>query len=85
MKINGIKEAIVLAKENDVSKYLCAYYVGEKTYNVKELRKELEKALPEYMIPSYFIKLENIPLTPNGKIDRKALAKVDLSLIKRNM
>lgn len=83
MKINGIKEAIVLAKENDVSKYLCAYYVGEKTYNVKELRKELEKALPEYMIPSYFIKLENIPLTPNGKIDRKALAKVDLSLIKK--
>lgn len=54
-----------------------------KTYNVKELRKELEKALPEYMIPSYFIKLENIPLTPNGKIDRKALAKVDLSLIKK--
>lgn len=30
LKINGIKEAIVLAKENDVSKYLCAYYVGEK-------------------------------------------------------
>ncbi|NFL97255.1 amino acid adenylation domain-containing protein, partial [Clostridium botulinum] len=83
LKINGIKEALVLAKENDVSKYLCAYYVGEKAYNVKELRKELEKALPEYMIPPYFIKLENIPLTPNGKIDRKALAKVDLSLIKK--
>ncbi|MCJ8174458.1 non-ribosomal peptide synthetase, partial [Clostridium botulinum] len=77
LKINDIKEAIVLAKENDVSKYLCAYYVGEKAYNVKELRKELEKALPKYMIPSYFIMIEKIPLTLNGKLDRKALLELN--------
>ncbi|MBU3178941.1 hypothetical protein KPL47_21770, partial [Clostridium estertheticum] len=74
LKIERVKEVVVLDKEEEEgSKYLCAYYVGEKEYSVGELREELKKSLPDYMIPLYFIKLENMPLTPNGKIDRKAL------------
>ncbi|MBU3147004.1 amino acid adenylation domain-containing protein, partial [Clostridium sp. CF012] len=55
LKIEGVKEVVVLDKEEEGSKYLCAYYVGEKEYSVGELREELKKSLPEYMIPSYFI------------------------------
>ncbi|MBU3179466.1 non-ribosomal peptide synthetase, partial [Clostridium estertheticum] len=73
LKIERVKEVVVLDKEEEGSKYLCAYYVGEKEYSVCELREELKKSLPDYMIPSYFIKLENMPLTPSGKTDRKAL------------
>ena len=45
---------------------------------IPELRESLAKELPDYMIPSYFVPLEKIPLTPNGKIDRKALPKPEL-------
>ena len=73
LNIEGVKEACVIDKVKDDSKYLCAYYVGEKDYSVKDLREELEKNLPEYMIPSYFVKLDCIPLTKSGKIDRRSL------------
>ncbi|MCP4151460.1 MAG: amino acid adenylation domain-containing protein, partial [bacterium] len=70
-----INEAVVLARQSDDGdNFLCAYYVVENTqqpeYNLKNF---LAQFLPDYMIPSFFIKLEKIPLTPNGKIDRKAL------------
>ncbi|HYF81964.1 MAG TPA: amino acid adenylation domain-containing protein, partial [Clostridia bacterium] len=73
-----IKDAIVLAKDDENgSKYLCAYIVGEKELTVSELREYLGKGLPDYMIPAYFVQLEKIPLTQNGKIDMKALPEPD--------
>jgi acyl carrier protein len=78
LKHEDIKEAVVICKgEKGDDKYLCAYIVpmeaGGKSTVVQGLRKYLARALPHYMIPSYFIPLDNIPLTPNGKIDRKVL------------
>jgi amino acid adenylation domain-containing protein/non-ribosomal peptide synthase protein (TIGR01720 family) len=68
-----IKEAVVLAFDDTNEKYLCAYIVSEGKFSVSQLREELEKKLPHYMTPSYFMRIEEIPLTPNGKIDRRAL------------
>ncbi|MDP4147247.1 MAG: condensation domain-containing protein, partial [Bacillota bacterium] len=69
-----VREAVVVdRKDKEGNKYLCAYVVSNKEKTVTELREHLSKDLPDYMIPAYFIQLENIPLTPNGKIDRKAL------------
>ena len=74
LKHETINEAIVIAKEETSGhKYLAAYIVGERDLSATELREHLLKELPEFMIPSYFIQVEKIPLTPNGKIDRKAL------------
>jgi acyl carrier protein len=50
-----------------------AYYVAEKAIEASELRSYLSRKLPGYMIPAYFVYLESMPLTPNGKINRKAL------------
>ncbi|MDQ1354871.1 MAG: hypothetical protein QG657_5180, partial [Acidobacteriota bacterium] len=75
----GVKEAVVLAQEEEKGdKYLCAFVVSDDKNTVSELREYLTKELPDYMIPSYFVPLEKIPLTPNGKIDRKALPKTQL-------
>ncbi|MHB8063937.1 MAG: acyl carrier protein, partial [Ruminiclostridium sp.] len=77
LKIEGIKEAIALAKGENENRYICAYYVGENEYNVGELRVRLKKFLPDYMIPSYFVALDSMPQTYNGKINRKALPEID--------
>jgi tyrocidine synthetase-3 len=78
-KYPGIKEALVLVQE-EVSgdKYLCGYVVSDREYKISELREFLSKELPDYMIPSHWMQLEKIPLTPNGKVDRNALAKPEL-------
>ncbi|MCP5045599.1 MAG: AMP-binding protein, partial [bacterium] len=69
-----IKEAVVLLRSRGTEdEYLCAYFVAEKEFSVPELNEYLAKTLPDYMIPSYFIKVEEIPLTANGKTDTAAL------------
>ncbi|HEX3046203.1 MAG TPA: amino acid adenylation domain-containing protein [Bacillota bacterium] len=55
------------------AKYLCAYFVAEQELSVPELREYLAQDLPDYMIPAFLIQLEKMPLTPNGKINQKAL------------
>ncbi|MDR4329602.1 non-ribosomal peptide synthetase, partial [Bacillus pseudomycoides] len=77
LEIESIQEVIVIAREDkDGLKQLCAYYVGDDSLTVGKLRNELSKKLPNYIIPSYFVKLTQMPLTPNGKVDRKALPKL---------
>jgi amino acid adenylation domain-containing protein len=69
-----IKETIVTASENDEGdKYLCAYIVSTRQLSVSELREYLAARLPDYMIPAFFVFLEKLPLSPNGKVDRKQL------------
>ncbi|WP_434756702.1 amino acid adenylation domain-containing protein [Paenibacillus amylolyticus] len=74
LKIETIQEAVVIAPEHeDGSKQLCAYWKGSGALSAKEIRSALAHEIPDYMIPSYYVQLEHIPLTSNGKIDRKAL------------
>ncbi|MCH7324060.1 amino acid adenylation domain-containing protein, partial [Solibacillus sp. MA9] len=69
-----IKEAAVVVKENkENEKYICAYVVSDKEMKDLKLRDSLRGTLPEYMIPSYFVQIEKMPLTPNGKLNRRAL------------
>ncbi|WP_169713530.1 non-ribosomal peptide synthetase [Paludifilum halophilum] len=61
--------------------YLCAYVVTDEEVDQVEMKEYLGKKLPKYMIPSFIIQVDEIPLTTNGKVDRKALSKVeDLNL-----
>uniref|UniRef100_UPI00374D9EC8 phosphopantetheine-binding protein n=1 Tax=Spongiimicrobium salis TaxID=1667022 RepID=UPI00374D9EC8 len=75
-----IGSSVVLAREvPDGSRELVAYVAGEAPLNINDLRSHLSKRLPGYMIPSGFVQLAEMPLTPNGKIDRKALLKTDMA------
>lgn len=76
----GVRDAVVIARADDGGdKALFAYIVGDKTspLSLSALRRELKEQLPEYMIPAAFVLLDEIPLTTNGKLDLKALPKVD--------
>ncbi|MCK4258361.1 MAG: amino acid adenylation domain-containing protein [Halanaerobiales bacterium] len=73
-----VKKVVVLVREaKNGNKYLCAYIVSENEINVAEVREYLAIELPDYMIPSHFVMLNELPLTSSGKVDRKALPEVD--------
>ncbi|MFC7443126.1 amino acid adenylation domain-containing protein [Laceyella putida] len=69
-----IKEAVVTARKDERGQSaLCAYFTVAGPWSIAELRRHLAKELPDYMIPSHFIELDRIPLTPHGKVDKRAL------------
>jgi len=73
-KYEGVLDCVVVDKDDKAGeKYLVGYYVAEQEISVSDLRGFLKERLPEYMIPSRFMHLEGLPLSPNGKVDRKAL------------
>ncbi len=72
-----LKEAAVIAKMNTGGdNYLCAYFTSDREVGSDELKQYLGKDLPHYMIPAFFMRLQSMPLTENGKIDRMALQKI---------
>ncbi len=68
-----VKGAVVLVREKEGDKYLVAYYVSGEEIPVSTLRAYLSEKLPDYMVPTYYMNLESMPLTPSGKVDKKAL------------
>ena len=77
----AVRETLVVAREDEAQeKRLVAYVLakGKVEPSAGELRGFLKEKLPEYMVPSAFVTLDCFPLTPNGKVDRRALPKPDL-------
>jgi acyl carrier protein len=79
----SVRETTVIAREDiPGDKRLVAYYVvpnPEQTPTIDGLRNFLKQKLPDYMVPSAFVLLDAVPLTPNGKVDRRALPTPDQS------
>lgn len=72
LKLDGIRQACVCAKPIRGKNALCAYYVSQSA-TADTLRHELSKVLPQYMIPLYFVPMENIPVNSSGKYDKSLL------------
>ncbi|MGO9368192.1 MAG: amino acid adenylation domain-containing protein, partial [Terriglobales bacterium] len=73
-KVEGIGQAVVILREDRPGeKRLIAYYTGRAGLSSTSLVQALKTTLPDYMIPAVFLRLEKFPLTPNAKLDRKAL------------
>ncbi len=79
--INGVKNALVIAVSDNENKKIAAYYVGSSELDVVG---ELEKTLPQYMIPNYVIRIEQIPLNKNGKVDFKSLPKPNEEVVSQH-
>ncbi|MED1741238.1 amino acid adenylation domain-containing protein [Bacillus swezeyi] len=73
IEIEGIQEAAVTIEEKNEEVFLTAYYVSDDQTEEKAIRSLLSRLLPDYMIPHDWVKLDRMPLTANGKIDRRSL------------
>ncbi|KAF1006889.1 MAG: Tyrocidine synthase 3 [Luteibacter sp.] len=76
MAIDGVREALVMAREEvPGDRYLAAYLVPslDTTLDTQHVRKALAATLPPHMLPTAWVVMPSLPLTPNGKVDRKAL------------
>ncbi|MEO8488703.1 non-ribosomal peptide synthase/polyketide synthase [Pseudomonas sp.] len=83
MELDCVREAVVIAADGQ----LVAYAVPTEAREAAELRSDIKKRLgehlPDYMVPAQLIFLDQLPLSPNGKLDRKALPKPDASLLQK--
>ncbi len=80
VKFDGIKNAVVTPDKN--MDYLICYYIADNEINTEEASNFLLEDLPNYMIPALYHKMKRFPLTPNGKLDRKSLPKIELQKTK---
>jgi amino acid adenylation domain-containing protein len=77
----GVAQSVVMAREDEPgNKRLVAYILraGDQPPDEDQMREHLRQKLPEYMVPSAFVIMEDFPLSSNGKVDRKALPKPEI-------
>lgn len=77
-----VEDAVVLLLEANGEKYLAGYIVTGSEFKTEAIKKELSAYLPDYMIPTYLIKIDNIPTTINGKLDQRRLPKPQADVTK---
>ncbi|HAU86033.1 MAG TPA: non-ribosomal peptide synthetase, partial [Lachnospiraceae bacterium] len=78
-EIEGVKDSAVIAREDaSGDKAIYAYYTGSGV-SVSDIRDRLIEVLPEYMIPAYMMEIDSIPVTRNGKVDKRALPDIEVS------
>ncbi|HEX7183846.1 MAG TPA: amino acid adenylation domain-containing protein, partial [Thermoanaerobaculia bacterium] len=77
----GVREAVVGLREERGERRLVAYVVPERqeAVAIAGLREALRERLPAYMVPATFVLLERLPLTPNAKVDRRALSRIEIT------
>jgi amino acid adenylation domain-containing protein len=77
LRVPGVRDgAVVVAERPDHSKRLVGFYAGERPVETEVLRESIGGSLPAYMVPTVFHGRDALPLTANGKVDRKALTQL---------
>ena len=84
-KYPGIKKVCVSKQEQHNRAFIAAYFIADEKIDVSDLQKYLSKQLPRYMVPTYFVELDDFPYTPNGKIDKKKLPEPKFEKIEKKI
>ena len=80
--VDGVSQAVVVVRKNESGRqFICAFYTEETAVDVADIKKSILNKLPKYMLPHIFTCVNEIPVTPSGKINRKVLPEVDLENI----
>lgn len=81
--IKEIKNAVVLCDKSKT--FLKAFFTATETLSIPAIRKKLSDSLPLYMVPKYIFQIEEIPMTPNGKVDRRTLDLLKTDICEENI
>ena len=82
----SLNRSVVIVRDDEgKGQYLCAYFTADVKVDIERLKAHISKKLAKYMVPSVFIQLDAIPLTKNGKVDKKSLPKPEGSDEKREI
>jgi amino acid adenylation domain-containing protein len=80
LKVEGMKKVVILIRKLNGKEHLCAYYTAEREIAPDALKAEISKSLTQYMVPTAYLQLKEMPMTPNGKTDVKALPEPQLAI-----
>lgn len=82
LRVPGVRDgAVVVGEGADQVQFLVAFYTGRQPLKTAQLRKQMASQVPDYMVPSAYRWQESLPLTGNGKIDRKSLANMAQEIV----
>ncbi len=80
LKVEGMKKVVILIRKLGGKEHLCAYYTADREIAPDALKAEISKSLTQYMVPTAYLQLKEMPMTPNGKTDVKALPEPELAI-----
>ena len=80
LKTKGMKKVVILIRKLNDKEHLCAYYTADREIAPDKLKAEISKSLTQYMVPTAYLQLPEMPMTPNGKTDVKALPEPQLAV-----
>ena len=80
LKVEGMKKVVILIRKLNDKEHLCAYYTADREIAPDALKAEISKSLTQYMVPTAYLQLKEMPMTPNGKTDVKALPEPQLAV-----
>ena len=73
LKVAGVQKVVILIRKIGGKEHLCAYYTADRKIAPEEVKAEISKSLTQYMVPTAYLQIDKMPMTPNGKTDVKAL------------
>ena len=79
LSVEGMKKVVILIRKINDKEHLCAYYTASRHIDNAALKAEISKKLTQYMVPTAYLQLDSMPMTPNGKTDVKALPEPELA------
>ena len=80
LSVEGMKKVVIMIRKLNDKEHLCAYYTAEREIAPDALKAEISKRLTQYMVPTAYLQLKEMPMTPNGKTDVKALPEPQLAV-----
>ena len=79
MKVDGMKTVVIVIRKIGGKEHLCAYYTASRPIDTEALKAEISQSLTQYMVPTAYLQMDKMPVTPNGKTDVKALPEPELA------
>ena len=79
-RVEGVKNVVILIRQIGGKEHLCAYFTADRPIDIVAMKEEISRSLTQYMVPTAYLQLDKMPMTPNGKTDIKALPEPEVAV-----